>query len=47
MHAVKKDLSIALEAANMFSYPMPMTALAQQQFLGGSALSETRAGAPV
>eukprot|EP01051_Picozoa_sp_SAG22_P008688 SAG22_NODE_680_length_7934_cov_5.365539_2_plen_390_part_00 len=36
MHAVKKDLSIALEAANMFSYPMPMTALAQQQFIGGS-----------
>jgi 3-hydroxyisobutyrate dehydrogenase len=46
MHAVKKDLSMALEAANMFSYPMPMTALALQQFLGGSALSETRRGAP-
>ena len=44
--AMKKDLSIVLESAKEFSYPMPMTALALQQFCGSTALSNTRQDAP-
>lgn len=46
MAAMKKDLSIVLESAKEFSYPMPMTALALQQFCGSTALSDTRQDAP-
>ena len=46
MAAMKKDLSIVLESAKEFSYPMPMTALALQQFCGSTALSNTRQDAP-
>lgn len=42
MASMKKDLSIVLEAAKEFSYPMPMAALALQQFCGSSALSSTK-----
>ena len=36
---MKKDMSICLEQAQNYNFPLPLTALSLQQFLGGSACS--------